>query len=164
MDYSVQIIEAYAPKKKQLPDSFNQLRSHIDKYKNKLPAGVELLVRDADWFEDIRALRDNFIHRGAESLVFDSDNGEHLFQIYGSGMRKNLISKPLLMHNENVVYFDRFAGWLFAMVLHYLDSLGVLFAGTHPPKMRVGPVSSFCPGFEDLRTWMRCLVAEPGSE
>ena len=158
MDYSVAVIDEFAPKKGQLPESFNKLRAGIDKYAVKLPVGVEPLVRGAHWFDDMRAIRDGLIHRGAQSLVFDGAPDEYLFQVYGAGMSRNIIFKSALMHNENVVYFDRFSAWLFGCVLDYLNALGEMFAGRSKSVSGIGQASSYCPGFADLRDWMQQLV------
>lgn len=161
MDYSVAVVKSFASKPGQLPDSFRKLRDSIGKYGSKLPDGVEDLIREANWFDAIRMVRNALVHEGAVSIVFQSEPDELLFQVR-SAKGQNLIERHGFMYNENVVHFDRFAAWAMAHVLRYLDSLGKLLMEKAPPS--IGPSRSYSPGFDELRGWMRNLAELLGQQ
>lgn len=154
MDYSVVMIDSFAPKPNQLPDSFRKLRESVDKYGARLPKGVETLLKSANWFDSIRSIRDALVHQGAEPMVFCGAADGILFQIH-TAKTYPFFSRSGFMYNENVVYFDRFAAWAMAHTLCFLDSLGHLFYEHTRQEKSVGPASSYCMGFDELRRWMR---------
>ena len=157
MDYSVEVIDSFAPKPKQLTKSFRELRDSLEKYASRLPAGVEPIVREAAWFDTVRTVRDALVHSGAEPLVFCSPSEGILFQVR-IGVGDGLVRHPVLMHNHNVVDFCRFAAWIFSCLLFYLDELGRVLLSRFESPSNSGPSSSYCPGFSVLRDWMIALL------
>lgn len=157
MDYSAEVIDSFAPKPKQLPTSFRKLRESLGDYASRLPAGVEPIVREAAWFDTVRAVRDALVHKGAEPLVFASASEGILFQIH-IGAEDGMVRHPALMYNDNVVDFRRFAAWTFSGLLFYLDQLGHVLRTRFEPPANTGPSSSYCPGLSVLRDWMSGLL------
>lgn len=105
--------------------SFERLKNWTSNPKNAGKINKELsdFVSSCQWFDDIRTIRNNFIHDGAESLVFPS-KGRILFLINTSGYQK--ISIPEIMFNENVVDFELYAGLYMAYILTYLEKFSEL--------------------------------------
>lgn len=157
LDYLAVLIAESAPKRGQLPTSFRSLRESIGKYGQKVHPEIALMVSSAHWFDELRAIRDSIVHDGAQPMVFSDSNDWLLFQVHGSGLR-NMVSKPFMLHNENVAYFDRFVAWSLSHTLSALDCVGAcLFANTQFP-INVGPARSYCFGFNEIRGWMRELL------
>jgi len=154
MDYSVAIIDSFAPKQNQIPQSFRKLRDSIERHGSKLPFGAESIVREAGWFDTIRVMRDALVHDGAEPLVFCDASEGILFQVH-TGNTHRFFVRSGFMYNENVVYFDRFAAWSLAHTLRYLDLIGRLLIVESLSGPTIGPSSSYCLGFNELRKWMR---------
>ena len=153
MDHAAELIQVHLPKGGQLPDSFNKLRSSIDKYRSRLPDELQQLIESARWFEQMRGIRDALVHQGGMSLVFGEPAESLHFQVYGKGMN-GYAFHPALMFNENVVHFERYAALLVANLLAFLDRLGGILRSINPASMKMGPVRSYSPGFSLLRAWM----------
>lgn len=156
LDYSMAVIDGFAPKRGQLPSSFRKLLEGTDKYLDRLPGGVQPLLEDTSWFASLRATRDALVHTGANVLVFCGPSDGILFQVYAPRMNSMINLRPL-MHNENIARFDRFAAWQISHILSYLHALGRLFIEGAQRGPSIGPVSSYSPGFPLLRSWISDL-------
>ena len=144
-DYAARTIEAFAPKRKQLPLSFRSLRENLDKYANRLPEGIEPLIRSADWFDLCVKVRDEIVHGGGHPVVFPSKDEGTLFQVYG-GAYQRLIFLRSGMHNENVVRLDRYVAYMFGNTLAFLDMLGKLLMVKCQQPVGNGPTTTYCFG------------------
>ncbi|WP_139227364.1 MULTISPECIES: hypothetical protein [unclassified Pseudoxanthomonas] len=157
LDYLAVLIAESAPKRGQLPTSFRSLRESIEKYEQKIHPKIASMVSSAHWFDELRAIRDSIVHDGAQPMVFSDGNDWLLFQVHGSGLR-NMVSKPFMLHNENVAYFDRFVAWSFSHALSALDCVGSCLSEDTQFPTKVGPVRSYGSGFSDIRGWMKELL------
>jgi hypothetical protein len=138
-DYAAKIIQRSADNPKSCDmNSFNELKNWLVKNpeNNSKTLGQELakLILSVDWFEGIKTLRDEVMHRGGKVIVM-SDNNKLLFQVMKSRYAY-LISTPELMFNENLAYFESYAGLYFGYLIAFLKELAInienrLPKGTH---------------------------------
>lgn len=125
-DYTAKIIRRISDTPTQVPDSgFNDLKTWLGKDGAKKTLGEDLadLVLSADWFDNLRTVRDESVHRGGMTMVFP-DKKEILFQV-SKGFH-NLVSIPEVMYNENVVRFEPYAGMHFGYLISLLEDLSVI--------------------------------------
>lgn len=153
MDHAAHIINLMAPKPNQLPDSFSTLRNSFEKYKNKLDQNVLACIISADWFDELRDIRDELVHSGGFSLIFGEPSEGILFQVYKKNNSK-LISNEHLHYNENVVYFERYASLQFANLLIFLEDLGNALHTSLSIHLTEYNTRSYCSGFQDLQQWI----------
>jgi hypothetical protein len=114
-------------------NSFKDLKNWLTKNsENTKILGDELakLVLSVDWFEGIRTLRDEVMHRGGKVIVM-SDNNKLLFQVMKS-RNAYLISTPELMFNENLAYFESYAGLYFGYLIAFLEELSTIIENRLP--------------------------------
>lgn len=109
-DYIAEIIMKVSDNPKNIRGegrSFNKLKKWLakDNGKNSQILGNDLavLVLSADWFDDIKKVRDESVHNGGFTAVFPE--GEMiLFQVLKG--YESLVSIPEVMYNDNVVNFE----------------------------------------------------------
>ena len=134
-----QAFGATAPKQGQVPSSFADLFSWLDKPGNAQRLGEDRvpLIKDAEWFFDIRRVRDKLVHMGAESMVFPVE-GRIVFQTYERSW-ENVINNPLMMFNKNLVDFEAYAGFYLGRVIFFLLRLApMLIARAQQEPLKVG--------------------------
>lgn len=157
LDYLTIAVASTGEKRGQLPSSFRKMREKIAQHRKKLAPALVPIYSEADWFDVLRDLRDGVVHEGREPLVFDDD--QHvLFQVHDR-QSEGMVSKPFLMFNENIAYFDRFAAWSFAHLLASIGVAGEVLAPQLALPMKLGPSRNHHPGFPLLRVWMAQLDA-----
>ncbi len=151
-----------AVKKGVVPESFDDLRKWVGKKaRHESELGIELAeaVRSCDWFEQMRDVRDDLVHRSAQTIVF-LEPGRVLFQVHVGPLRRILI--PSVMFNENVVNFTAYSALLMARLATFLDRLAAaVFAVVKDfDEEQDGSIQSFNAGFGVLQSWLRELLAE----
>lgn len=128
MDYVAEIIVCTAKKRGQLPKkvsktaSFEELRNWVlESPSNKARLGKEMsdIIESAKWFSSVRSIRDALIHSGGFALVFMEPKDGILFQV--SKGFKNYVKHGIVMYNDNVAYFDRFATIYISYLLLFLE-------------------------------------------
>ena len=97
------------------------------------------LVLSVDWFEGIRTLRDEVMHMGGKVIVM-SDNNKLLFQVI-KPRYADLISTPELMFNENLAYFESYAGLYFGYLIAFLEELSIIIENRLPKGIHSSRVS-----------------------
>ncbi len=110
-----------AARKGTVPESFDGLKKWLSKNaRNKSELGLELAeaVGSCDWFEEMREVRDDLVHRSAQTIVF-LEQRQVLFQVHVGPKRKILI--PPVMFNENVVDFTAYSALLMARLATFLN-------------------------------------------
>lgn len=100
-----------------------------------------------------RGVRDALIHSGAFTLVFGDPKDGILFQIHKDPIR-NLISHDILMFNENVAYFERYAAIYFSHLLVFLEQLAEVLKEKYKIKTVAKDASCNSPGFDIILDWM----------
>lgn len=153
-DYLAVCISASATKKGQLPKSFRALKNSISRHQKKIHPDIVAMISTADWFDEIRDVRDGLIHEGAQTLIFDDETDSILFQVHPASGVRSMISKKHMMYNDNVAYFDRFAAWSFSHALTAIDCVGVAISEEKQFSNSVGPSRSYCDGFLTLKNWI----------
>jgi hypothetical protein len=157
MDYSCHVIDDLAPRRGQLPKSFERLKQRLGALSSRMPPNIPDLIGNTHWFDELRAVRNALVHEGGNTLVFcEPQDGVAMFQIYNSDSEP-LLSHEMLMYNEHVIRFDRFAAWSMAHFLTYLNTLGDLLSPPWDGDPRVGITQSYCFGFATLHRWLEEL-------
>lgn len=160
-DYIAKSIQLISNMSEKL--SFEKLRKWISNPNNAGKMNKELsdFILSCHWFCDIRTIRDNFIHDGAESLVFPS-KGRILFLINTSGYQKITISE--IMFNENVVDFELYAGLYMSYIMNYLEEFSeVVNKHLNLNKFHL-MAKSYHPGLGITQEWInKILVYKPGT-
>lgn len=128
MDYVAEIIVCTAKKRGQLPKkisktaSFKELRNWVfESPSNISRLGKEIsdVIKSAEWFDSVRLIRDALIHKGGFALVFMEPKDGILFQV--SKGFKNYVKHEIVMYDDNVAYFDRFAAIYISYLLLFLE-------------------------------------------
>jgi len=156
MDSAAHLIQETLPKGKQLPASFRKLKDGIFKHQRKLSPDLTLLISQAQWFDLLRESRDTLVHGGGMVLVFGMPQDELCAQIYGRNP-EGILQHPALMHNVNVLYFDRYACLLMANLLVFFDQLAAAIASARGIEL-LGGAESRSPGFEHIQQQIRDLA------
>jgi hypothetical protein len=131
-DYIAKIINRISDEPKRVPDKgFNNLKDWLKLECSEKTLGKDLadVVRSADWFDNLKTIRDESVHRGGMTLVFP-DEKDILFQVYKG--HENLVSIPEVMYNENVVRFESYAGLHFGYLIALLEDLAKIVEGRLP--------------------------------
>jgi hypothetical protein len=143
-----------------VPDaSFGDIVKWID----RRPQNVERLgapladaIRSCWWFDELRSVREDLVHRSAETIAFP-ENGRILFQVHVGDSRRILI--PEVMFNDNVADFAAYAALTMARLAAFLDVVAEAAFATvsELDPSRDGEVKSGHPGLRILRTWLTAL-------
>ena len=127
-DYLGKVIQRVSDHPENVTDKgFNELSNWLvdekgeAKKENVERLGEDLakLVLSVDWFNDIKNVRDETLHRGADTMVFP-EKGRILFQV-NKGYR-NLVSFPEVQYNQNVIDFELYAGVYFGYMIAFLEN------------------------------------------
>ncbi len=154
-DYVAKFLGVLSGRRKNLPDSFRKLRERRESLVRTLDPDIWTLVDSADFFDQIRGVRDAIVHRGAESLVFHSTE-KILFQVFEAARKK--IPDPEFLHNENVVDFSRYSAYLMAQFYAYLNQIAdAAYRQSGIPRHTSG-VKRYHPALPIVRAWMRSLL------
>jgi hypothetical protein len=157
--YVAAFVSSISKKKGVVPGrSFEQLRIWLRKpgHAEKLGSELASVVQSCEWFPELRHLRDDLVHYGADQLAFP-DRGAILFQVYKRTEKRILL--PAVMHSENVVDFERYGALVWARLVVFLEDLAVaaLRAGL-VPEPEAGPVRAYNPGIAVLAASMKDLI------
>ncbi|MCL5949810.1 MAG: hypothetical protein M1490_04975 [Candidatus Bathyarchaeota archaeon] len=159
-DYIARVVKIVSKHPQGIPQSFNDLRKWLKKPENTLKVGEDLakLILSADWFEQLKNVRDVNIHFGGMTLVF-LEKDRILFQTYKGNY--NLISIPELMYNENVADFELYAGMYFGYLIAFLEEFSEIVKNRLPKgKMTFGAGNArkAYQRIPDIYLWMDKLV------
>lgn len=160
-DYVAKIIQLISNMSETL--SFEKLRNWISNPNNAGKINKELsdFILSCHWFCDIRTIRDNLIHKGAEPLVIPS-KGRILFLINTSDYQKIMI--PEIMFNENVVDFELYAGLYMSYILTYLEEFAELVHKHLNLNKFHSLAKGYHPGLGITQKWInKILVYKPGT-
>jgi len=139
-DYLGKVIQRVSDHPENVPDKgFNDLSNWlVDEKGNPKKENVERfgedlakLVLSVDWFDDIKNVRDETLHRGADTMVFP-EKGRILFQI--SKHYRNLVSFPEVQYNDNVIDFELYAGVYFGYLIDLLENASQVVEKRLPPR------------------------------
>lgn len=129
MDYIAQTIGILLPNGGQLPDSFRKLYEWTNKNSSRIDSGIESIIKYASsWFIDMKDVRDAIVHHGASTIVFGGPQDGILFQIYNSNLDEKIGYEKIIMFNDNIVFFDKYAALYIARVLYSIKELSKALA------------------------------------
>ena len=139
-DYLEKVIQKVSDHPENVTDKgFNDLSNWLVDEKGKakkenverLGEDLAKLVLSVDWFTDVKNVRDETVHRGADTMVFP-EKGRILFQVNKS--YKNLVSFPEVQYNENVIDFELYAGVYFGYLIALLENACQVVEKRLPPR------------------------------
>lgn len=141
-----------------VPQSFHKLQQWISKpgNRNRLGEPVAGVIASCDWFDAVRELRDDLVHRAATAIVFPHVD-RILFQIHLGANRRVLI-KPV-MFNEHVADFTLYAAHVMVRLVAFLEQFAIAIMATDPVLADMTPMSikRGHPGLGVLRAWSAAL-------
>jgi hypothetical protein len=107
--------------------SFQELRTWAAMPSSGKRASARFIaaIRDCEWFETVREVRNTIIHYGGGSFVIH-EKPTVAFQATRGGDHSYILSIPEVMHNEHVVGFNLYAGLIYANLLDFLEEVGAL--------------------------------------
>lgn len=153
-DHLARAMRCAAPHPGGIPRSFNGLRKWAARETNdqarQLGTRQLGLVMGCDWFDELRALRDDLVHNDAHTLVFPREAGIAM-QVYGRA--RALIAEPGLMLSESVVSFERFAAATMARLHVLLEESAEAMSDALPLNEPVGEGRSVHGGLRILAAW-----------
>lgn len=157
MDYIGEIISIMAEKRGQVPNSFNDLINYVKKNNgNRARLGEELstIIESACWFPSLRGVRDSLVHVGGSTLIFDIPEEAVLFQIY-NGELHDLVDLKVLMYNENVAHFDRYAAFYLSNIFVFLEKIAkYIYQKNEIVRIGIGDSNISSPGFYIIHDWI----------
>jgi hypothetical protein len=159
MDYMAKAIGAIYSIPRKKSESFERLKNWSKKNPNRLDKDIEILLLSADWFGQIRGIRDLFLHLGGSALIFGKPKDGILFQIYKEDFHK-VISKDHLLYNENVAYFDKYFALYFSFLLLFLENISVVLANKLGAALRENATRNYGVGFQIAYSWIKNLIVE----
>jgi hypothetical protein len=127
-DYIMELIFSLSKSPTQIPKdkrrSFETVKNWIEKNTDKWDEDLSKYILSADWFKDVRDVRDAIIHNGAFTLVFLVKD-KITFQVHQNLMKRKILI-PDIMYNKNIVDFELYAAMYMAYLYSYLEELGEL--------------------------------------
>jgi hypothetical protein len=159
LDFATEIIGVFFKQHGQFPTSFNKLRQRIEKYHNKLNNEAIEAIRTANWFDDIRAVRDELIH--SHGQVFTPLNTDDFvsFQVHDKLM-KRMVNKRVFSTNQNLVSFEKYSAYYTACILVLLAKLGTIFMNLEIKDLITNQLYIQGSGLPVIHHWMTCFQRE----
>jgi hypothetical protein len=158
LDYAAMCIAACATRSGTVPqDSMNDLLKWLKKNpsnRKRLGEDLAALLEDVPSFPDIKEIRDEIVHRGGHTLVFERPGAGILYQVYNCYFLA--VIKPVGGSAEgNVVDFRRYGSLLLAELLLFLEKLGdTLHARVPVQHIGIGDARMSGIGFETFIKWL----------
>ncbi|HEY9162184.1 MAG TPA: hypothetical protein VIS94_13995 [Desulfomonilia bacterium] len=175
MDYVAQTIGLLLPNGGQLPDSFRKLCEWTNKNSSRIDSSIESIIKYASsWFMNMRSVRDDIVHYGASTIVFNGPQDGILFQIYNSQLDKKIDNEKIIMFNENIAFFDKYAALYISRVLYSIKELSKALVSiisssnvtdiesSNKSEIGINMLNSFTrisdPGFKVIKNWITDLL------
>lgn len=164
LDHFAALLGRCAAQPGTAPGKFVDLKKFLNNPRKKprfgpLDDDVLSLMEEASWAEDVRDVRDDIVHHGADTLVFP-DEDEILFQVHQR--EKRLVLPEGVMRNENLVDFRRYSALTLGLLMDWRERVatllrrGIALDGDPP-----GHGWSRHAGLELLRDWSKLLLESP---
>ena len=160
-DHLARALRAAAPEPGGIPhQSFNDLRKWVARsdinQARQLGVWARDLVREADWFDEVRMLRDELLHYDAKAIVFPTERGISL-QVYKQ--TRVLIAERLLLGTNGLPSFERVASAALSQTHVMLEEA----AGGIAEALQVddrGSGQSVHPGLGTIARWTDDLLTD----
>ena len=157
MDYAANAIGYAVGMAGKFPGSFRKLQERIHENNYNIPEEVKNLISNAVWFRDIRNVRDDLVHKEANSMIFGNRYEGILFQVTKNETR-NIISNPSLMFNPQVVRFEYYAAHYFCHLIVFLESVFSALSSQWRFEQSFEATVYDIPGFVILHRWIQALI------
>jgi len=160
------VIANVALKRGETPESFAAIRMRLvpgspkeKRTRKHLGDQLASAIRSCDWFEDLRDVRDDIVHRGAQTLVFFGSD-RILFQVHLKFAWRVLV--PAVMFNENVADWTMYSSLVVARIMVFLDLFAdaVFNMNGKLQEHRSMSVSSIHPGYATLHAGLSQLLTD----
>lgn len=139
------------------------LSSSSERRQELNPALADIVQSAAEWFWQVRRLRDRLIHHDALPLVFPGESfpGSPAIgvQVY-EGLDHLLPSDSSLMLNDNVVDFRRLAAAVTARIHVLLEETAIVMRGGVNSDISASGGESYHPGLGTLADWTDELLSD----
>lgn len=133
--------------------SFRELRTWAmksDANVARLGEDIAHLVAACDWFDDLRHVRDQLVHRAAQTIVFPSEPGI-MFQVYDRA--RVLVQGETLGSDGNVVDFTRYSSAVLSRLHQLVNDSSEVVAGRAGLSVDGLGAWSQHPGLRVSRAW-----------
>ncbi|TYB30580.1 MAG: hypothetical protein FXF47_08475 [Candidatus Mcinerneyibacterium aminivorans] len=143
-------------------ESFYKLLVWVHRKKDKLDKDFLKIFKQANllkgeneiyrtWFGHIREIRDDIIHRGANSIIYGEPNEGILFQIKKRDFNNTISALPHIKYNDNgIIYFDRYASLQISSLLNFTEYLARYIIKKYDLK----ETETRCSSFDVVYKWM----------
>ncbi len=159
LDYITKILSIFSKQNGQVTNSFDKLRKRVNNYTNKLDLEIINLIKNANWFNEFRSVRNALIHLNGEVItMYGIDEGIG-FQITDH-KQTPFINKPFLKHDVNTVIFEKYAALYFTYFLNLIEDFGVVLQRIVPKNLVLMQMYIHGPGLPVIHHWIKCLNAE----
>lgn len=154
-DHLARAMRAVAPQPGGIPRfSFEDLRKwslrdDLD-HGAQLGARLHQLIVGCEWFEELRALRDQLIHHDALTIVAPEEPGI-VMQVYRRAQK--LIDEPALLASPNAARFERLAAATMAQLHVLLDQSAVAISDLVGAGQYEGSAQSIHYGLAVVAEW-----------
>jgi hypothetical protein len=164
MDYVARILGNAANKPGKIKRSFRKIYDRrLDLcQRERLGEDFSRLVDTAEWFPDLRNVRDKLTHSGDYITIFGNRKYGILFQVLKGHEKfekikfKNILG-DYLMFNPNVIYFERYAAIFLSNLFVFLDRLAILIYEKYQLQYIERGAGSHSAGFSIIVDWMKKL-------
>lgn len=161
LDHLAALLARCAEQPGRVQDTFFKLKKHLNDPRKKRrfgPLGDDVLelLEEASWTEEVRNVRNDIVHQGADTLVFP-DKDEVLFQVHQR--EKKLVVLEGVMHNENIVDFRQYSALTLGLFVDWRERVaallrrGIALDGDPP-----GDGRNLHGGLQLLRDWSQLLL------
>jgi hypothetical protein len=163
-DNIAQAIKAISDRGGDMPNSFNALLTRV-KEKKETPIDIKYiqLLKQCDWFQDIKNIRDSIEHQGAETVVgYNRDRILFRISMLGIGLtnlpEKNIVKLPELTEENGLIDFELFAGIYLGYMIWFLEEISKLVFRQLGLSQLDSQSRSWHPGFMIVSTWIECAT------
>ncbi len=158
MDHVGLVIKNVSTSRNKPKDSFDDLRKKRVDYLQKNMISKELfdLLDGADWFDGVRDIRDEIVHKGVRVVSFGIKKGDPvMWAIYKGHFRNVMKISPFVINENGVMNFERYAAYHMSRVYALLNSFGdILYKVTDVTRSQRKSAARSHGGIKVLRSWM----------
>lgn len=162
LDQIALVISELADKERQVSCKFHRLYSQsrpaskdLGQFVEKLGTEWLALLQSVTWFDQIVRVRNQLLHYGGWTLVCVHQPGGIVFQVHGGLCQRLIRLDPPLMHNLNVVYFERYAAHLMAhFVVLFEDFSAIVYRRMRMSRVLSNSAAAHHAGYRVFRFWI----------
>lgn len=110
----------------------------LDYLKSLISEDARYSVLNIEWFDDLRTIRNEIIHKGASCMIFDEK--DILFQIYDLNVEE-IVCTQRYLSNGSAIYCDYFIATNIAYLVYFIDTIFSILIET---KGEFNEIKNFC--------------------